>query len=75
MSISPFAAAFAQVIDEFQQLAPKYQAVIKDITMKMGKGMADFAHRRTVETVADYNLVGLFFLFPPPPPPAADHSL
>lgn len=52
-------ANFQKVISVFKSLKPQYQAVIKDITMKMGKGMAEFAVKplgEGVETVESYNL-------------------
>jgi len=50
---------FDQVIEEFLNLKPKYQAVIKDITLKMGAGMAEFAAKESVtgtKTKEEYNL-------------------
>ncbi|KAJ3318187.1 Farnesyl-diphosphate farnesyltransferase [Boothiomyces sp. JEL0866] len=47
--------SFDHVVDEFLKLNPKYQLVIKDITDKMGNGMADFITKK-VETIQDYNL-------------------
>ncbi|KAJ3273937.1 Farnesyl-diphosphate farnesyltransferase [Terramyces sp. JEL0728] len=47
--------SFDCVIDEYSSLNPKYQLVIKDITKKMGNGMADFINKK-VDTVEDYNL-------------------
>jgi len=46
---------FDKVIDVCQTLKEKYQLVIKDITKRMGAGMAEFCQRPVV-TVADYNL-------------------
>jgi len=46
---------FDKVIDVFQTLQLKYQNVVKDITRRMGAGMAEFCQRPVV-TVADYNL-------------------
>ena len=47
---------FDVVIEEFAQLAPKYQEVIADITLRMGNGMAEFVHKGSTETIKDYNL-------------------
>lgn len=52
-------AHFHKVIRVYKSLAPQYQAVIKDITLKMGKGMAEFAVKplgEGVETIDAYNL-------------------
>lgn len=52
-------ANFHKVITVFKSLKPQYQAVIKDITMKMGKGMAEFAVKplgEGVESIEAYNL-------------------
>lgn len=46
---------FDKVIDVYQTLQPKYQTVIKDITKRMGLGMAEFCQRPVV-SVVDYNL-------------------
>ncbi|KIX00233.1 farnesyl-diphosphate farnesyltransferase [Rhinocladiella mackenziei CBS 650.93] len=52
---------FRYVIEEFQKVKPAYKAIIKDITRKMGNGMADFClnaefNELGVNTVEDYNL-------------------
>lgn len=52
---------FDNVIVEFKKLKPAYQAIIKDITQKMGNGMADYAKNAEhnlngVDTVKDYEL-------------------
>ncbi|KAF2268992.1 putative farnesyl-diphosphate farnesyltransferase [Lojkania enalia] len=52
---------FDNVIKEFRNLKPVYQAIIKDITDKMGNGMADFARKAasgnvSVLTVEEYDL-------------------
>lgn len=52
---------FDNVIAEFRILKPAYQAIIRDITDKMGNGMADFAQKATlgdasVDTVKEYDL-------------------
>jgi len=53
---------FDVVITEYKLLKPAYQAIVKDITEKMGNGMADYcieAERNPaagVETVKDYEL-------------------
>jgi len=46
---------FDKVIDVYQTFKPKYQAIIKDITKRMGAGMAEFCQRPVV-SVSDYNL-------------------
>jgi len=46
---------FNIVINAFLSLRPKYQTVIKDITKRMGAGMAEFAQRPVV-TRKDYDL-------------------
>ena len=52
---------FKYVITEFQKVKPEYRAIIKDITDKMGNGMADFClnaelNEVGVNTIADYSL-------------------
>ncbi|OQD75583.1 hypothetical protein PENDEC_c006G01950 [Penicillium decumbens] len=52
---------FDNVITEFGKLKPIYQAIIKDITDKMGNGMADFARKAalgdvSVNSVEEYDL-------------------
>ncbi|KAL1999289.1 hypothetical protein VTN02DRAFT_4730 [Thermoascus thermophilus] len=52
---------FHNVIAEFKKMKPAYQAIIKDITQKMGNGMADYCHKATlddasVKTVEEYDL-------------------
>ena len=52
---------FDVVITEFKLIKPAYQAIIKDITKKMGDGMADYANNaehniNIVNTVKDYEL-------------------
>ncbi|RYP23155.1 hypothetical protein DL765_001240 [Monosporascus sp. GIB2] len=52
---------FDNVIAEFRNLKPVYQAIIKDITDEMGNGMADFARNAAfgdagVNTVEEYDL-------------------
>jgi farnesyl-diphosphate farnesyltransferase len=52
---------FDVVITEFKLLKPAYKAIIKDITDKMGNGMADYAinaehNVNGVNTVKDYEL-------------------
>ena len=50
---------FDQVIAECLNLKPKYLAVIKDITLKMGAGMAEFAAKESTtgtKTKEEYNL-------------------
>eukprot|EP00461_Guttulinopsis_vulgaris_P001072 UN01072 len=55
-------AAFDKVTRFYQTLEPIYKEVIKDITMKMGAGMADFAEKyhgkklAGVDTVEEYEL-------------------
>jgi farnesyl-diphosphate farnesyltransferase len=52
---------FDVVITEFKLIKPAYKAIIKDITSKMGNGMADYANNAEhnvngVSTVKDYEL-------------------
>ncbi|KAH1490587.1 hypothetical protein LV164_007014 [Aspergillus fumigatus] len=52
---------FHNVITEFKKLKPAYKAVIKDITEKMGNGMADYCRKAalddaSVKTVEEYDL-------------------
>ncbi len=52
---------FDNVIAEFRNIKRVYQAIIKDITDKMGNGMADFARKAAfgdagVNTVEEYDL-------------------
>jgi farnesyl-diphosphate farnesyltransferase len=44
---------FNVVIEEFKKLKPAYKVIIKDITKRMGNGMADYANN------AEHNLVGV----------------
>jgi farnesyl-diphosphate farnesyltransferase len=46
---------FDRVIDVFQGFKQKYRDIIKDITCRMGNGMAEFC-QRPVLTMHDYNL-------------------
>jgi len=45
---------YPKVAGAYNQLAKEYQDVIKDITKRMGNGMADFASRK-VNTLEDYD--------------------
>jgi farnesyl-diphosphate farnesyltransferase len=52
---------FNVVIEEFKQIKPAYREIIKDITKRMGNGMADYANNAEhnvngVNTVKDYEL-------------------
>ena len=52
---------FQNVVEEFRKVKPEYREVIRDITHKMGDGMADFAkdeehNTNGVTTVKDYDL-------------------
>ncbi|KAJ5895677.1 squalene synthase [Penicillium taxi] len=52
---------FHNVITEFMKLKPSYQAIIKDITNKMGNGMADYCRKAetddaSVKTIEEYDL-------------------
>ena len=52
---------FDQVIVELKRMKPAYYAVVRDITTKMGNGMADYAlnaehNTNGVDSVADYEL-------------------
>ncbi|KAF2110353.1 farnesyl-diphosphate farnesyl transferas-like protein [Lophiotrema nucula] len=52
---------FNVVIEEFKKLKPAYQTIIKDITKRMGDGMADYCKNAEhdangVNTIADYEL-------------------
>ncbi|KAJ5580324.1 squalene synthase [Penicillium hispanicum] len=52
---------FHNVITEFKNMKPAYQAIIKDITDKMGNGMADYCIKAenekdaSVKTVSEYD--------------------
>lgn len=52
---------FKHVITEFKKMKPAYQKTIKDITNKMGNGMADYINNAEfnevgVDTIEDYDL-------------------
>jgi farnesyl-diphosphate farnesyltransferase len=52
---------FKYVVEEFKKLKPAYREIIRDITEKMGNGMADFClnaefNEVGVMTIDDYNL-------------------
>lgn len=52
---------FNVVIEQFKQIKPEYQAIITDITKRMGNGMADYCANAEhningVETIKDYEL-------------------
>lgn len=52
---------FNVVVEEFKKIKPAYQEIIKDITKRMGNGMADYANNAEhnvngVNTVRDYEL-------------------
>lgn len=52
---------FPNVTEEFRKVKPAYREIIKDITQKMGNGMADFCNNAEyntngVNTVKDYDL-------------------
>ncbi|KAF4180670.1 hypothetical protein CNMCM8694_007184 [Aspergillus lentulus] len=52
---------FHNVITEFKKLKPAYKAVIRDITDRMGNGMADYCRKAalddaSVKTVEEYDL-------------------
>jgi farnesyl-diphosphate farnesyltransferase len=52
---------FDVVVTEFKLIKPEYKAIIKDITEKMGNGMADYANNAEhnvngVNTIKDYEL-------------------
>ena len=52
---------FHNVVEEFRKIKSSYRVIIKDITEKMGNGMADFANNAEhssngVNTVKDYDL-------------------
>lgn len=52
---------FDVVIEEFKKIKPAYRVIIKDITDKMGNGMADYANNAEhnihgVNTIKDYEL-------------------
>jgi farnesyl-diphosphate farnesyltransferase len=52
---------FNVVIEEFKKIKPSYRDIIKDITKRMGNGMADYANNAEhnvngVNTVKDYEL-------------------
>jgi farnesyl-diphosphate farnesyltransferase len=45
---------FDRVIDAFLDLKPEYQAVIQDITARMGEGMAEFLNKK-VDSMPDWD--------------------
>ncbi|KAF2022241.1 farnesyl-diphosphate farnesyltransferase [Aaosphaeria arxii CBS 175.79] len=52
---------FNVVIEEFKKIKPEYKVIIKDITKRMGNGMADYANNAEhningVNTIKDYEL-------------------
>lgn len=52
---------FENVVEEFGKIKPAYRDIIKDITKKMGNGMADYANNAEhnvngVNTIKDYDL-------------------
>eukprot|EP00466_Bigelowiella_natans_P018325 jgi/Bigna1/58080/fgenesh1_pm.52_\ len=47
---------FHKVISEFKRLKKPYQAAIKLITKKMGKGMCDFAEKMGVDSLEEWDL-------------------
>jgi len=52
---------FNVVIEEFKKIKPAYKAIIKDITKRMGDGMADYCNNAEhntngVNTIKDYEL-------------------
>ncbi|KAF7114052.1 hypothetical protein CNMCM5793_007032 [Aspergillus hiratsukae] len=52
---------FHNVVAEFKKMKPAYKAIIKDITDKMGNGMADYCRKAalddaSVKTVEEYDL-------------------
>ena len=52
---------FQNVTEEFRKIKPEYRAIIKDITQKMGNGMADFCRNAEfnangVDSIKDYDL-------------------
>lgn len=52
---------FQNVTEEFRKVKPAYREIIKDITLKMGNGMADFCLKaehdvNAVNTIEDYDL-------------------
>lgn len=50
-------AHFQKVISVFRGLKPQYQAPIRDITRRMGEGMAQYATKEgSIRTVESYNL-------------------
>ncbi|KAF2751736.1 farnesyl-diphosphate farnesyl transferas-like protein [Sporormia fimetaria CBS 119925] len=57
----PLLVEFNVVIEEFKKIKPAYQVIIKDITKRMGNGMADYCNNREhningVNTIKDYEL-------------------
>ncbi|KAG2421347.1 squalene synthetase [Aspergillus terreus] len=52
---------FHNVITEYKNMKPAYRAIVKDITDKMGNGMADYCHKAatedaSVKTTVEYDL-------------------
>ena len=52
---------FNNVVEEFRKIKPVYREIVRDITQKMGNGMADFCknaefNANGVDTIRDYDL-------------------
>lgn len=52
---------FNVVVEEFMMVKPEYQTIVKDITEKMGDGMADFCRKAEqyssdIQTIREYDL-------------------
>ncbi|KAE8355706.1 farnesyl-diphosphate farnesyltransferase [Aspergillus coremiiformis] len=52
---------FHNIITEFKKMKPAYQTIVKDITDKMGNGMADYCRKAeledaSVKTIEEYDL-------------------
>lgn len=47
---------FHVVIDQYLKLKPQYQSPIQEICQKMGKGMAEFANKKKVSSIKEWNL-------------------
>ncbi|KAL4929721.1 isoprenoid synthase domain-containing protein [Aspergillus undulatus] len=46
---------FHNVLAEYRDLKPAYQAIIREIADKMGNGMADYAFKPAIKTVSEYD--------------------
>lgn len=47
---------FEEVVTCFGELEPAYQEIIINIARRTGKGMADYIHQKSCDTIADYDM-------------------